>query len=101
MTTSNCLRYNNQGCSFSCIPVAIIRDVVFGFLSENDAFKARGTCSLFSRAYFVQAYKCADAERVVFMLSRGYHYPKLKNICLTQFDNQVDLSPLKCLLCLE
>jgi len=68
--------------SITCLPEAIVRNIVFRFLTEKEAFEARGTCVLFCSAYFVQPYRDAHSPRVIAMLYKGYQYWKLKTITL-------------------
>jgi len=86
--------------SLTCIPPEIIRDIVVGFLSEKDAFNARGICWLFASAYFGHGYKDSNSTRVLAMLSHGYQYQKLNAIKL-EFNMLDNLSPLAGLPALE
>jgi len=82
MTTLRWLKDNHQRCSLASIPEAIIRDNVFAFLPEEEAFTARGTCFLFAQVYFYQSYKSPNIKRLLTMLNKGYLYPKLMEIYL-------------------
>jgi len=73
---------NTLNPSITCIPETIIRDILFRFISEDEAFKVRGTCSLFSTAYFEQPHTDALNLRVIAMLLKGYKYSKLEKIAL-------------------
>ena len=90
--TMRWLRDNDERCSLSSIPEAIIRDVVFAFLREEEAFRARRTCLLFSKVYFCQSYErisnnLTSLKRMFAMLSKGYLYPKIKLIHLHRWDD--------------
>jgi len=80
--------------SLTSIPEAVIRDKVVCFLDEETAFKARGTCVLFSTAYFNQAYKRPKGTRVFAMLLLGYGYRKLTTLSPKNC-NVADLSSLR------
>lgn len=101
MNKSSCWHDNDQRCSFACVPEAIILVIVFRFLNEEDAFRVRGTCFLFSRAYFWQSYWKPNSKRVLFMLSNHYKYQNLKKITLKDYKEPIDLSPFKSLPGLE
>jgi len=91
---------NIRNPSITCIPEEIVRDIVFRFLPEEEAFESRGTCLLFSSSYFEQPYTDAYNLRVLAMLLRGYRYRKLEKITLEY--NMIDhLCPLRHLPALE
>ena len=73
---------STQSPSLTCLPEAVVQDIVLTFLSEREAFEARGICFLFSTAYFNQSYTDAHNLRVLAMISKGYEYRKLEKIFL-------------------
>jgi len=80
--------------SLTIVPEDVIRDKVVSFLDEGAAFKARGTCMLFSTAYFNQVYKRPNGARVFAMLLLGYKYRKLKTLS-PKWCSGADISFLK------
>jgi len=74
---------NIQHSSLTSIPKAIIRNIIFAFLSEDDAFSIKGTCLLFSTAYFEQDYKYPNFSRVHLLLRKECIYTKLQKFIIS------------------
>jgi len=84
MCTPRWLREYSVKPSLTSVPKAVVADGIIGFLTEHEAFLARGTCRLFSIAYFDQAYQNPSTLRVFAMLRDGHKYRRLKSLCLNQ-----------------
>jgi len=115
MTTQRWLREVASRPSITLIPEAIITHLVISYLTEVEAFKARGACWIFYKAYFLQDYpgfgsrpllSCFDhyhincRGRVWSMIRRGCEYQNLK--CMgVRADSTFDISLLSRLPGLE
>lgn len=75
---------NGPGPSLTKISGYIIVHKVLSFLTEEECFRARPTCYLFSWGYFQQEYKAQDitGPRVINMLNWGYEFVKLRALRL-------------------